>query len=131
MEFVNYRRSEERIFALLAGLSYAGVVFAFIMVLFFHFYEPRPVYRDFAVWALILSVVFNYQILLHKIFVMEIRISNLMHAGRRGPGKPAADQVGLAVYSILFWLVLIGCALAFFPAPDIFRPDFSALKNLF
>lgn len=127
---MNYRKNDERIFTIFGTLSNIVVFVAFVTVLIYHFYEGKSIYRDMAIWGLVLSVFFKYQILLLKIYIMEIRISNLMNVGRR-PGKLAMGMgnVAILIYSIVFWLAVLGCALAFLPSD--WRPEFnlSALKN--
>lgn len=120
---MNYRKNDERIFGIFGTLSNVVVFVAFLMVLIYHFYEGKSQYRDLAIWGLVLSVFFKYQILLLKIYIMEIRISNLMNVGRR-PGKLAMGMgnVAILIYSIVFWLAVLGCGLAFLPSG--WQPDF-------
>src|SRR5689334_8277915 len=112
-----YRKNDERIFAVFAVLANLAVVAAFLLILIYHFYDGKPDYRDLAIIGLILSVFFKYQILLLKVFILEIRISNLMNVGKR-PGKMMVGMGNIAIllYSIVFWLAVIGCLLAFMPA---------------
>lgn len=120
---MNYRKNDERIFATFGTLSNVAAVVAFILVLVYHFYEGNFQYRDAAIWGLVLSVFFKYQILLLKIYIVEIRISNLMNVGRR-PGKISMGMGNMAIllYSVVFWIAVIGCMLAFLPAN--WQPNF-------
>ena len=121
---MNYRKNDERIFAVFGTLSNMVVFLAFVLILVYHFYEGNALYRDLAIWGLVLSVFIKYQILLLKIYIMEIRISNLMNVGRR-PGKltMGMGNVAILIYSIVFWLAVLGCLLAFLPQG--WRPNFN------
>jgi len=112
-----YRKNDERIFAVFSVLANLAVVAAFLLILIYHFYDGRTHYRDFAIMGLVLSVFFKYQILLLKVFILEIRVSNLMNLGRR-PGKMMVGMGNIAIllYSIVFWLAVLGGMLAFLPA---------------
>ena len=127
---MNYRKNDERIFAVFGTLSNVTVMVAFILVLVYHFHEGNFQYRDIAIWGLVLSVFFKYQILLLKIYIVEIRISNLMNVGRH-PGKISMGMGNMAIllYSVVFWIAVIGCMLAFLPAN--WQPDVDAILRQF
>lgn len=123
-----YRKNDERIFAVFSVLANLAVVAAFMLILLYHFYDGRSNIRDFAIMGLVLSVFFKYQILILKVFILEIRVSNLMNLGRR-PGKMMVGMGNIAIllYSVVFWLAVVGCMLAFMPAN--WRPTLAMLNR--
>jgi len=112
-----YRKNDERIFITFSILANILAFASFLLILVYHFYEGRVLYRDLAIIGLCLSAFSKFQIMLLKVFILECRVSNLMEAGRR-PGKIAIGMgnVAILIYSIMFWMAVLGCSLAFLPA---------------
>lgn len=112
-----YRKNDEKIFTFFSILANIAVMASFILILAYHFYEGKPLYRDLSIFGVIFSVFCKYQILLLKTYVLEIRVTNLMMVGRK-PGKlsMALGNTAILVYSVIFWLTVLGSAIAFFPA---------------
>jgi len=118
-----YRKNDERIFAVFTVLANIAVVAAFILVIIYHFFEGRTVYRNLALMAVAVSLFCKYQIVLLKVYILEIRVTNLMNVGG-SPGKLAVSMgnITILIYSTIFWLSVIGGLLAFMPAD--WRPNF-------
>ena len=112
-----YRKNDERIFAVFSVLANVAVIMAFVLVLLYHFYEGSTGFRNFALSGVMISLFCKYQIILLKVYILEIRITNLMNVGRK-PGKLAVSmgKVSILVYSVIFWVTVIGALLAFLPA---------------
>lgn len=112
-----YRKNDEKIFTVFSILANLAVMASFLLVMVYHFYEGKPLYRDLSIFGVIFSVFCKYQILLLKTYVLEIRVTNLMLGGRK-PGKlsMALGNTAILVYSVIFWLTVLGAGIAFFPA---------------
>lgn len=112
-----YRKKDETLFLLFTILANILAFAALFMILAYHFYEGRAVYRDLSLISLALSVFCKFQILLAKVYILEIRVINLMNVGHR-PGKISLGMgnVAIVLYSVVFWLSLAGAVLAFLPA---------------
>lgn len=112
-----YRKSDERIFLVLTSIANVLVFSAFLFIALYHFYMGRIAFRNLSLAGLSLSFFFKFQVYMLKVYILEIRVSNLMDVGKR-PGKIAAGagNIAILIYSILFWLCIIGVLLSFMPA---------------
>lgn len=112
-----YRKNDEQLFMIFSVLANFLAFGALILILAYHFYEGRTLYRDAALICLGVSVFCKFQILLLKTYILEIRVSNLMNVGHR-PGKLAVGMgnIAILVYSVGLWLATAGVILSFLPA---------------
>ncbi|MDP3921297.1 MAG: hypothetical protein Q8R76_10890 [Candidatus Omnitrophota bacterium] len=111
-----YRKSDLKFFATFSIIGNLLMLAAFLLIIIYHFYVGKVLYRQLAICLLVVSVFMKFQIFMLKISVLEIRLSNLIEVGER-PGKIAFGSgiLALILYSILFWLTSIGILLSLMP----------------
>lgn len=112
-----YRTSDLRTFVILSTVANILAIAACALMIVYHFYDSKLVYRDLALAFLILSGIFKIQLFMYKVEIMEKRISVLVEPNLRG-GKIAAStgMIALVIYATVFWVTLAAVLAGFFPA---------------
>ena len=98
-----YRHADLRQFAFVSALSNVLILISFSLMFMYHFYQTRIIYRDVAFIALALSLFLRFQMIMHKVEIMERRLISLSHeevpGGRFGA---SVNYLGL-IFTCLFF----------------------------
>ncbi|MBN1688001.1 MAG: hypothetical protein JW893_02780 [Candidatus Omnitrophica bacterium] len=111
-----YRESDSRLFMLLSLASTFCLVTALGCIVVYHFYQPTLMYRDIGLAFLIFSSIFKLHDYLHRVQILEKRVSAMLQPAQRKPtlGK-STGPLGLLLYAVIFWVVLLFVLIAFIP----------------
>ena len=111
-----YRDSDLRVFVILSAAANIFGVAAFALIMVYHFYDPKILFRNWSIFLLTLSWFLKMQLFVQKLEIMEVRLENLIQGGiHRSKMNLSMESFLLILYFVLFWATLIGVLLGFIP----------------
>lgn len=111
-----YRESDHRFFGLMTFLTNLLLLGSFVLITIYHFFNSDLFYRNTALACLFLSWLIRVQIMMHKVDILEVRMSNLMGSRVRKVRLPVSiEKLLLMTYLIIFWVTVVATLIGFIP----------------